>query len=170
MADPVSMTLIAAAASKAVGSIVEGNAGSAAAKANARIAGQNADIARAQGYAREESFRRRSRMELGEQAASIAQSGVDPTSGSALRTANQSATNAELDAMNIRYEGLMHGLGFDREAALERARAKQARIGGYMGAVASILGGASDVSAYNARSASSAPSYDFWKQGYGGRY
>lgn len=142
MADPISMAIIAAG-SMAVGKIIEGQAAGSAADANARIAGQNRDIAIQQGDARELAQRRESARFLGEQTASIAQAGVDPSSGSALRVQEESAVRAELDALNIRYGARMQAFGFEREAALERARGKQARRSGYLSAVTTMLGGAS---------------------------
>lgn len=139
--DPVSMMFVAAGA-QALGSIQQGNAGKAAADANARIAGQNRDIALQQAGAREDASRRRSRQILGAQYAGAAESGIDPNSGSAARVLQDDATAAELDAMNIRYEGLMQAHGYEREQAMERARGKQARTAGYLGAATSILGGA----------------------------
>lgn len=139
--DPVTAMLAIGTATKAVGSIVQGNAASAASKANAKIADQNATIVGQQASAREDQQRRRSAMELGRQAAAFAQSGVDPTSGSAMRVAADSAAQAELDALNLRYEGQMQAFGYTREAAIERQRARYARNAGYFGAVTSILGG-----------------------------
>lgn len=139
--DPISMALVAAG-TQAVGSIVQGNAQSAAAKANARIADQNRDIALQQAGAREDQVRRQSLGVLGAQYAGIAESGVDPGSGSAARALAQSATNAEYDALVTRYEGRMQALGFEREASLERARGRNARNAGYLNAATSILAGA----------------------------
>ena len=142
--DPVSATLlIASTAATAAGSIAQGNAAAAAANANATVSAQNRDIALQQAGAREDAQRRRAHYALGSQAAAIAESGVDPGSGSAARAIAESATNAELDALNVRYEGLMQARGYDTQAMFERARAKQARNAGYYGAVTSILGGAS---------------------------
>lgn len=140
--DPITAMLAVATATKAVGSIVQGNAASAASKANARIAEQNAGIAMQQAGAREDQQRRGAAMELGRQAAAFSQSGVDPTSGSAMRVAADSAAQAELDALNLRYEGQMQAFGYTREAALERQRARYARNAGYFAAASSILGGA----------------------------
>lgn len=142
MADPVTM-MVAAVAAQAVGKVIEGNAQNNAAKANAGIADENARIAQQQAGSREDQQRRQSRYTLGAQAAATAEAGVDAGSGSAARSIGESAANAELDALNIRYEGLMHAHGFAREAALERARGKQARNAGYLGAATSILSGAS---------------------------
>lgn len=155
-------------ATAAVGSIIQGNAAKAAADANAKIADQNRRAAFDQSSAREDAFRRKARYALGEQAAAIAESGVDPGSGSALRVATESATNAELDAMNIRYEGLMQGFGFERQASIERQRGKHAQRMGYLGAASPLFGEAAD--SYLKGMKTTAEPYDFWKSGYGGRY
>jgi hypothetical protein len=151
--DPVTMA-IAAAGMKAVGSIVEGNQANAAAKANAGMARENAAIAMQQAGVREDQSRRRSAGVLGAQYAAQAQAGVDPNSGSALRVLEDDAAQAELDALTIRYEGQTQALGYEREARMERWKGKQARIGGYMNAATSILGGASQ--AYGMRTSNTA--------------
>lgn len=139
MADPVTM-MIVAAGSQAIGQIVGGYASGAAADTNARIADQNKDAAIQQGAAREVAQRRSAARFLGEQTTAIAESGVDPGSGSPLRVQQESETRAELDALNIRYEALMQATGYRRESEMERRRAKQARRGGYMAAVTTVLG------------------------------
>ena len=134
---------VATAAVTAASAIAGGDAQRRAANTNADIAEQNRKLAAEQGFAREDAFRRQARMRLGSQAAAIAESGVDPGSGSALLVAAQSATNAELDALNIRYEGLTQATGYAREAVAERRRGLNATQGSYYSAAASILDAAS---------------------------
>lgn len=140
--DPVSMMMVAAG-TKAVGSIIGGEAANNASKADARALIQNRDIARAQAGAREDQSRRQSASLLGEQYARTAQSGIDPNSGSALRVLQDDATKAELDALTIRYEGETQARAYENEARMTRARGKQARAAGYFNAATSVLGGAS---------------------------
>lgn len=137
----------ASAAAGIAGSIIEGQAQGAAHDANSRIAEQNRDIAHAQGYAREDQVRRRAAMILGAQYASTAQSGVDPNSGSAALALKQSATNAELDALTTRYEGLIQGFGYQRESVMERDAAKRSRKMGHVNALLSSVGGAKVIGA-----------------------
>jgi hypothetical protein len=156
--DPVTALIVGGTAMRAVGSIVEGNAQSSNYKSqqsaydyNADVAAENARIAWQQAGAREEAQRRRGRAVLGAQAAATAQSGVDVGSGSPLAIAAQSATNAELDALNIRYEGGLQARGFAIESENLRYQgrvagqnAKYARQAGYWGAASSIIGGAAN--------------------------
>lgn len=180
---------------KAVGSIMQGESAASAANTqadwaqdNARLSREdaalsrlNADRARAEGYAAEDTQRRGARLQLGRQAAAIAQSGVVAGSGSALDVATQSATFAELDALNVRYEGLMRGtsfeqqavgydreaVGHEREAAIGRYSAKSARQAGYWGAATGIL---SSAASYYGGSKPAAGGYNFSAQGYGDRH
>lgn len=71
----------------------------------------------------EEATRRQSRSFLARQAAAIAESGVG-MDGSAGMLADQSATLAELDALNVRYQGRNRANGLVAESATEGRRAK----------------------------------------------
>lgn len=154
--EPVTAILLASTALSAIGSISEGNARAGQYGAqkqahdyNADVAAQNAEIAWQQAGAREEAQRRRGRMYIGKQYASIAQAGIDPNSGSAADVLAQSAAETELDALNLRYEGDMQARGFTIQSEQERYQgrisamnAKNARRSGYFGAASSIIGGA----------------------------
>jgi hypothetical protein len=145
--------LIAAAAAKTVGAIVEGNAQQAAQREaaaahdyNAAVAAQNAEQAYQLADAQEALQRRKARMALGEQAAQIAESGVT-YSGSALQVAKQSATNAELDSLLILHHGDVRAKGYLEQAASEhyagdvsRANARRARTATYFNAIGAPLG------------------------------
>ena len=63
---------------------------------------------------------------LGEQRAAIAQSGFGST-GTMVDIARQSGAGAELDAMNIRYEGNIKKQNFETEAEMARWSAKRNR-------------------------------------------
>lgn len=188
--------LVASAGLKAVGSIMQGESSASAAnmqadwaldnaklsREDAALSRLNADRARAEGYAAEDTQRRGGRMQLGRQAAAIAQSGIVAGSGSALDVATQSATFAELDALNVRYEGLMRGSSFDqqavqydreaigheREAAIGRYTAKSARQAGYLGAATGVLSSAA--SYYGGMKPTTGGGYNFSTQGYGDRH
>ena len=137
----MSWVMVATAAVTAIGTASSAKAQSNASKQNALYAERNQQLSMMQAGAREEAQRRRARYALGSQAAAIAESGVDVNSGSAARSVAESATNAELDALNIRYEGLMQAEGYAAEAANERTRSKYAMNAGYFGAATSLLGG-----------------------------
>jgi hypothetical protein len=140
--------IVAAAALKTVGAIVEGNAQQAAQREaaaahdyNAAVAQQNAEQAYKLADAQEALQRRKARMALGEQAAEIAESGVT-YSGSALQVAKQSAANAELDSLTILYQGEARARGYQAQAVAEkygadvsRANARSIRTATYISAI-----------------------------------
>lgn len=124
-------------------SIMQGQQQQAMANYNAKILDQNAQIERQQTVARESKQRRESNQVLGMQRAAFAQSGAG-LDGSAADVMAQSATNAELDAMMIRYEGDLRARGLKEQAKQERFAGKTALTQGYFNAAGSILGGAGD--------------------------
>lgn len=126
----------------------------AAANYNATIDAQNARVARQQANAREEAQRRQARQVLGEQRAALAQAGIG-LSGSAADVYGQSAANAELDALNIRYEGELAARGLLAQSELTRyegsvagMNAKSAKSGGYLDAASTLLTGGSKAYGY----------------------
>lgn len=143
---------IASAGMQAVSAINSANAQSAAAQSqaqaneyNAAVARQNADIAAQQGNANEETQRRKARMVLGQQRAAIAEAGIgsDGTGGDLYE---QSVSNAEMDALNIRYGASLQSAGFTNQAGLDdwqaqqnRRNASAAQTAGYLNAGAAAL-------------------------------
>ena len=137
------VALLAASAAVGVASkISDAHAQEAAADADARVADQNQAIATEQANAREEAQRRQGTQILGRQTAAAAQSGIDISSGSSLDAARQSAVNLELDAQTIRYNGLMQGFSFQRQAGFDRARSANIAAGLPLGIASSVLGAA----------------------------
>ena len=123
---------------------------------NAAVLDENAGIVTAQAGQREEAQRRSARMILGSQRAAVAEAGGG-TGGTAADIMRQSAINAELDAMTIRYEGALQARGLKQEAASERRAAvnerytwRQAKKTGYFNAAGSILSGAGSYAGYSA--------------------
>lgn len=135
--------MIASSAMSAIGSIAQGNAANAAAQANASALNKQSEAELRAAGAREEQQRRANRQFLGTQRAALAQAGIG-VDGSAYDIARQSAVNAELDALNIRYEGQLRAKGLRDQATITRFEGKQARTAGYLGAGAAILQGASN--------------------------
>lgn len=127
MADPVTMTMIAAA-----GTLMEGVSAYSQAKSEQAVAKQNANIAQQQYMADEQRQRRQSRWDLGEQFAAMSESGTG-LSGSNFDLMNMSATNAELDALNIRYSGIMDTENYKYQARAAGSRATGALIGTAIG-------------------------------------
>lgn len=113
---------------------------------NAQIATQNADVAHRNAGAREDAQRREANAKLAHQRAAMAQSGFDPAQGTMGLVSEQSADNAELDALMIRYAGNLEARGFSSENVLNQYRANALRSsatdtmkGGYVGAAAGLL-------------------------------
>lgn len=140
--------MIASTAMQAIGAIQQGNSAQAAANYNAAILDQNATVERQQAGAREDAKRREARMILGSQRAAFAQSGGG-MGGSAADVMQESAINAELDALTLRYEGDLRARGMNAEAAGERFAGAQAQRQGYFSAAGSILGGAARYGEYS---------------------
>lgn len=143
MADPVTWLALATAVSAGT-SIVSGIQQSNQAEAEADLASENATAAAQQTAVAENATRRRGRSILARQRAAIAESGIG-FGGSSETLQQDSAVQAELDALTVRYEGRMRGLGFQTDAAFARQRSKNAMTGGMLSATGQLLGGSADV-------------------------
>lgn len=117
---------------------------------NAALDRQRADAALSSSNQREEQHRRQVRLIQGKQRAAIAESGTG-LGGTNADLEHQSELFAELDAMNIRYEGTLEARGLLADAEMRDSRAdrygrsaKNARTSGYLGAAGALLGGAGD--------------------------
>lgn len=118
---------------------------------NAAVARQRAELTRVIYGQREGQTRRATALELGRQRAAAAETGGGFAGGTTADVERQSAVFAELDALNVRYEGALEAYGYEEEARLHkynarvaRARANQAEKAGYIGIAGSLLGGAGD--------------------------
>lgn len=112
-----------------------------AAHTNADIARQKGKIAADQANVNEDAQRRRAQLILGQQRAAAAESGSDLSTGTNADLAAQSATNAELDALNIRYQGKLGILSNNEQAGLDDMRADDASNAQYLNAASSALSG-----------------------------
>ncbi|KGV87575.1 putative gp14 [Burkholderia pseudomallei MSHR3951] len=153
--DPVSALTIGSAAISTVGAISGGMAKSAQASQqaaaldrNAALSDQQATQVYAQSVNRETAQRAQAGQQLGEQRAAVAESGFNPNVGSALDTQVQSVRNAELDALQTRYQGILQGQSLEDQAQQDRYAARTARasarnslVAGGISAAASLLGG-----------------------------
>lgn len=118
---------------KAVGSLVAGAEESANLRAVEQSSRQSALYARQDAHnelriatADAEAQRRRGRYAVGEQAAAFAQSGFSLTD-SAAQAVEQSATEAELDALTIQYKGTLRNRAGQIEAQNYDTQADAAR-------------------------------------------
>lgn len=127
----------AAAAAAVASSLASAQSQRKAATYNARVAGNNSTIAANQASVNEDAQRRRADMALGREAAGAAASGG--LSGTNLDTFQQSATNAELDALNIRYQGKLGVQSATEQQGLDEMNASAANESGYLNAGAAAL-------------------------------
>ena len=86
---------------------------------NIKVGEKNAELSAQQTSAREEEVRRRARRALGSQRAAIAQSGTGD-GGSNAAIVQQSTTNAELDALNVRYSGALERMGILNDVTMRK--------------------------------------------------
>ncbi|NBB17660.1 hypothetical protein GVN21_20055 [Caulobacter sp. SLTY] len=99
------------------GQAADGQAAAADRTAGWKLAEANMKTAGDQSAAREEAVRRESREVLGAQAAAIAESGAG-LGGSNRLLMQQDAGLAELDALNVRYEGALVQRQYENEALM----------------------------------------------------
>lgn len=163
--EPVEWAMLASATMAAVGSISQANATKQqmqsqadASNYNSIVANQNADSALQASSANEEAQRRKSAVAMGQQRAGLAESGIGLDSGTATDLTEQSALNAEMDALNIRYQGQTQAQAYKTQSALDvqaaqqaKANASSAQTSGYLTAGASALSAYGRYSNYQSR-------------------
>lgn len=127
-------------AATAAGAVAQGVSESSAQAANAATMQQEGKIAATQGYEAEAQQRRRTAMVLGQQEAAAGQSGGG-YGGSTGRSIGQSALNAELDALNIRYKSQLQKWGYVTQANNLRSESETAMNSGLVRAGSAFLQG-----------------------------
>lgn len=122
----------------ALGAFNQGKADEIAGNYNAAAAEQNATYTIEK--AREDERRQRvvSKKFIGDIRAGYGASGIT-TDGSALDVLEESAGNAELDALTIRHEGALRAAAYRSDANYERAAGKNARKSGDLKAAGYLL-------------------------------
>ncbi|PVX84352.1 hypothetical protein [Paraburkholderia unamae] len=144
-----------AAGVMAAGSLASGISQSSASSQQASILDRNAaqtdaqaQGVYAQGVEREMTQRRNADQQLGAQRAAVAESGFNPSAGSALDAQVQSTQNAELDALQTRYQGILQGdtlrdqaTQMRYQASVARANSRGALTSGVLSAAGSALTG-----------------------------
>jgi hypothetical protein len=148
MADPVTMMLVGSAvgagaqAAGAVGTYFQG-------KGDAKNLDARANQTLAETGAAEQAQRRQSTQALANMQAAQAQSGV--VGGSTADVYRQSAIDAELDALNIRYEGYSRASALKQQARATKKAATASAILGLVSAGATAVGGVGEAKAYQSR-------------------
>jgi len=142
-----------------VGSIQQGKAANAAAKYNAQVARNNAQVqewqakdAEARGRTKELQHRQQVSQLIGRQRAVMAGNGVDVNLGSAVDLQADTASQGEFDALTIRsnaereaYAARVGASNYTAEAGLQIGQGKAAKQAGFMGAGTTLLSGAGSV-------------------------
>lgn len=146
---PLILGSIAAAGGifNAIGNIKKGSAAKNAAEYNADLAFKNAEDTLALGAEEERRVRVIARKQIGQSRANIGASGIQ-IDASALDVLQESAANAELDALGVRYQAFKKAEAFRADAALSRMGGAAARASSLFGAAGSILTGAGDSLGY----------------------
>lgn len=128
---------------KAYSALRQGNAEYQAQEMNAQVNEQNAALAESQALEDERKQRLMTKKLIGSMRANYGASGVT-LEGSPMEVIEESAMQAELDALNIKHAGKARATQYRNQAALARYYGKEARTLGYLGAAGSLLGGAGD--------------------------
>jgi hypothetical protein len=139
-----------------LGSFQQGYGQSQAYDYNAQVAAQNAEIARRQAAYDEQLARQRSLRILGQGRAGVAKSGIT-LSGSALDVMANSAADAELEALSVRYGGGVQSANAMARSSLERMAAQQRLASAYIGAGTNLLTDASRLNFGTTPGSASAP-------------
>lgn len=81
---------------------------------------------------------RKGNMDLGRSTAAAVESGggIQGSTGAVL---HQSATNAELDALNVRYAGILRQDSYDTQSRLDKQQGNDAMVGAYLSGAGSLL-------------------------------
>lgn len=131
----------------AVGKIKQGEAAAKAGEFNAEIAEQNAADTLVLGAEEERRVRVMARKTIGQARASIGASGIQ-ADASALDVLQESAANAEMDAISIRYQTYKKAQTFKNDAALARMGGGAGLSSSLFGAAGSILTGINQTAGY----------------------
>ena len=118
--------LLTQAAVETISTISEAKARSKAARYEADAARQQAEYQRRLAERDADTLRRKADRVLGRQVAKFAAAGMDPGSGSALLAQQSLASEAEIEALEIRNAGYLRAASFDRSAGLTLYRAREA--------------------------------------------
>lgn len=131
---------LVAAGVSAVGSLVGGIAQHGQANAQARVAGENADIAEDQASAQADAIREKARRSRGTNLANIGASGVT-IDGSFADALTDSDINSELDARTALWNGEVAADNQRSQAASSRSSGNAALFGGVVNAGSAALSG-----------------------------
>lgn len=142
--------IVAGSTISAIGTYNQGKAAYQASIYNAGILEQNAQLAKQQASEDERRQRVTAQKQLGNIRAQYGASGVS-LEGSAQDVLEESAANAELDALTIRYQGLAKSNAYLNEAKSQRYQGAQAFRAAKLSAAGTLLSGAGQSAALTMR-------------------
>ena len=143
----------------AVGAIRQGQAASAAADYNAQVASQNAQITDAQSASASQAQQRDAQRHIGAAVAAYGASGVQLSDGSPSDVLAESARNATLDNLTLKYNYNLRKQGFLNQVSLNQAESNNDRTSSYFAALGSMMGAGSKMAQYYGSSGSSVPQF-----------
>lgn len=121
------------------GQVAAGYGDQKAANYNANVLNTQANqVAVATGM-EEANLRRQQRQDIAAQIAEAGSRGIDVGSGSIVDVIRQNASNAEMDALTLRYRGEIEQAGLKAQAKMKRYEGKQALYSGLAGAGSKLL-------------------------------
>ncbi len=123
-----------------IGSIAQGQAAADAAKYNAAIARQQANMAQDQAAAKATETARQTRQRVAASRAAFGENGFE-SSGSVADVLGVVQEQGVLDQLTQLNEGAVRAQSLRANAALEDAKAKNARTSGFLNAGSTLLGG-----------------------------
>lgn len=142
--DPITMSLIllgVGTGMNAYGQHQQGEASADAARYNAEIDLFNAQQARVQGQVASEAQARQARKTVGSMVANYGASGVQVDTGSPMDVLVDSARQAALDNLTIKYNAEMQARNYETQADLAYKNASASHTAGNMNAFSSLFSG-----------------------------
>ena len=126
-------------ATQGIGALIQGMAQGNALDFQATVAGQNANEAIDQGNFNAQKSQLISGERIGAIQAGYGASGVSGNSGSAAAVLMSSASNAELDRLNILHGADIKATNFQNQMSLDRMGASSSRTGGFLNGVSGLV-------------------------------
>lgn len=126
----------------ALGALSSGGSQANSLDAQSQVAQQNASLAIASGEANARRQQMLGNQKIGSEKAGYGASGIDSTQGSALDVIQSSAMNSELDRLNILHGSQVQAINYENQSKIDSTQASGARTASYLGAAASLAGGA----------------------------
>ncbi len=125
---------------QAAGAFEKGNASAASAQFNQRISNYNATVTTQEGQIVEQQVRQAGARSIGQMRANIGASGLS-SDGSALDILQESAYNAEMDALNTRYNYATKAQAYRMGGELQGMEAKNDKTAGINNAASILMSG-----------------------------